>query len=131
MGQLPSRKPSATSNRVAVLKRLSSHNIVIANQGEIARYLDGHAQLGKLLPRICAKVRKDFGAEVELALELYKDPEIDDRYLTLYVRVPEYDAEILQRIDDATDRFDQQIAKATGYLLITTDFRRPRGENAV
>ena len=49
-------------------------------------YLDEHGDLSQLLPEICGQIRKQFGPEAELSLELYRDPEINDRYLTLYLR---------------------------------------------
>src|ERR1700730_13977472 len=99
MGQSSSHKTPPISSQTAISKRLAAQNILVPNQEEIAPYLDEHAPLGKLLPKICAKLRQEFGKEVELSLELYKDPEIDDRYLSLYVRLEKYDADILQRID--------------------------------
>jgi hypothetical protein len=68
---------------------------------------------------------------VELALEVYKAPEIDDRYLTLYIRQEKYQSGIIDRIEAVTSQFMAQLEAASGYLLITTDFRRARGNNAV
>ena len=68
---------------------------------------------------------------MELSLELYKDPEVDDRYLTIYVRQKNYDSEIIKRIDKVSERFDDLLEKVSSFLLLTADSRRPRGKNAV
>jgi hypothetical protein len=64
-------------------------------------------------------------------VELYKDPECDDRFLALFVRKSEYDQPFLDQIKEVGSLFDDQLSRIPGYLLITTDFRRPRGANGL
>jgi hypothetical protein len=110
---------------------LAEHRIVLPNAREVDSYLAGHRQLARLLPDICAKAREMLGPHVELSLELYKDPEIDDVYLTLYVRLEKYETDILDRIQAIGDQVNPRLEEATGYLLLATDFSRPRGSHAV
>ena len=67
-----------------------------------------------------------FGGSAQLSLELYQDPEVEDSYLTLYVRQEPYDADILDQIEDVSRLFDAELATLSGWLLITTDFGAPR-----
>ncbi len=97
----------------------------------VVAYIAEHVNLAKLLPRICRQLRQAFGREVELSLELYRDPEIDDTYLTLYVRQEKYDSAIIERIEAVSRQFNDKLEQVSGYLLLTTDFHRPRGNNAV
>jgi hypothetical protein len=113
------------------LDRLTTFNVLVTGRDEIAGYLTHHSDLEMLLEGICSKVREVFGPDAELALELYKDPEIDDRYLTLYVRQEKYQPGIIDRIEAVASQFMTQLETASGYLLITTDFRRPRGSDAI
>jgi hypothetical protein len=125
---------SATRKRkkpVSILKQLSSYGIQIPRRNEVLGYLAQHIQLGRLLPEVCAQVRQAFGSNVELSLELYRDPEIDDRYLTLYVRQQAYDTEIMDRIETVSRQFNGRLERVAGYLLLTTDFHRPRINHAV
>ena len=85
--------------------------------------------LVKLLPAVCCKARHLFGSDNELSLELYKDPEFEDRYLTLYMRQEEYLPDTMDRIEAVRRQFDEALENVSGQLLITTDFRRPRGPN--
>jgi hypothetical protein len=62
---------------------------------------------------------------------MYRDPEIDDRYLTLYVRLEKYDSGVPERIDAVRRQFEQKLEQVSGDFLLTTDFRPPRGNHAV
>jgi hypothetical protein len=114
-----------------ILLRLAGHRIILPNPRDIAAYLAAHPQLARLLPNIGGEVRQAFGPEVELSLELYKDPEIDDRYLTLYVRKESYEPDILDRLQLVSGRFNHTLEEVSGYFLLATDFSRPRGSHAV
>jgi len=113
------------------LKQLSSEKIEIPKRQEVLAYLTSYKQLAKLVPAICAQIRRAFGPEAELSLELYRDPEIDDRYLTLYVRQDSYDLQIMERIEAESRQFNARLEQVSGYLLLTTDFHRPRRNNGI
>jgi hypothetical protein len=98
---------------------------------EVMDYLDKHRDLTQLLPDICARVREAFGQETELALQLYRDPEIEDCYLTLYVRQERYDPKIIERIEAVSSDFHDLLSAVEGHFLLATDLRRPRGLDAV
>ena len=98
---------------------------------EVDSYLAQFPELAVLVPEICAALRAEFGDEAELALEMYTDPEIEDRYLTLYVRQAVYDRRIIERIDRTCSAFEDRQAGIPGYLLVTTDFRSPRCNHGV
>lgn len=61
----------------------------------------------------------------------YRDPEIKDEHLTLYIRQPRYGADIMAGIEHLSDAFSDQLEHASGYLLLTTDFSSPRGSDVV
>jgi hypothetical protein len=83
------------------------------------------------LPDVCQRVRGEFGSQTELALDEYRDPEIDDRYLTLCLRLPNYELDTMDRIERVNQSFENRIKPNTGYLLVTTDFRRAKSHNGV
>lgn len=128
------RKQSAGAGTEAlsgILRRLAKRDILLPEAQEVTAYLAAHPQLARLLPNIGAQVRQAFGPQVELTLELYKDPEIDDRYLTLYVRKVQYEPDILDRLQSVSERFNHRLEKVPGYLLLATDFSRPRGSHDI
>jgi hypothetical protein len=116
----PERIERAADN---VLADLTAQGIALANETEIAAYLAGHPDLAKVVPSVGAEARKEFGKNVQLTLRLYRDPEIDDCYLSLNVRLQRYDDHAMERIDRVSQSFDEQLCNASGYLLVTTDFR--------
>jgi len=62
------------------------------------------------------------GAQLELGV--YTDPEIDDSYLVLYARFPEYTPEVMERIRVARRACLPYIRGRSGWILLTTDFRQ-------
>jgi hypothetical protein len=105
--------------------------VMIPNPGDVRAYLQEHADLAKLLPKVCGRVRQAFGREPELSLEVYRDPEIEDCYLTLYVRLGKYDTAIMERIEAVSVRFHDLLSAVSGHFLLATDLRSPRGPHAV
>ncbi len=75
---------------------------------------------------LCMKARSYFGDEAELALGLYCDPEIDDNYLTIYVRYDDYPQDILDKIEHFGEQCSKILYGKKGRLLISTDFLRPQ-----
>ena len=117
-GRTPSPSDADPFNAIA------RQRIAIPDRQAVVEYLNLHPDLRELLTDIAAKTRRLFGPDVELSLEIYKDPEIDDRYLALYVRHDHYGPEILQRIEKVNRAFDDRLEKASGYFAVTTDFHR-------
>ena len=105
--------------------------ILIPCAREVVDYLDAHRDLALIVPSACSQARQEFGPEAELELKVYRDPEIDDHYLSLYARLPSYDETIMTRIERVTHPFDDELCSASGYFLVTTDFGRPRANHAV
>jgi hypothetical protein len=109
---------------------LAGHQVCVRHTEEIADYLARYPDLATHLPAIVAKTRSEF-PDGQLCLDLYRDPEIDDSYLTLCVRLVHYDTEIMDRIERASKSFEDCITPDRGYLLLMTDFRPPVSDNGV
>jgi hypothetical protein len=71
---------------------------------------------------ICKDARRQFGTEALLTLQVYHDREIEDEYLALYVRLQAYGPETLPRLRSVADAFDEELCRASGSILVTTDF---------
>ena len=109
----------------------SEADIVISNAADVGRYLGEHTELRSVVPQVCQRVREEFGPDAELLLELYRDPEIDDRYLTLKVRQERYDSNIIERLDQISGEFADELEPYSGQILLTTDFGPPRMNDAI
>ncbi len=118
--------------QVAVhLAEIQRSGVVSRQWTAVQGYLERYPDLAAVLPTICEHARHEFDPSDELAMEVYSDPEIKDEYLTLYIRQSRYDADIMARIERLSDAFSEQTDRASGYLLLTSDFSPPRGSNGL
>ncbi len=125
-------KKSSTAHSTSWSETLfSQHEIQLVSPAEIAAYLGAHAYLAAVVPSVCAKARKDFGDNAELVLSVYHDPEIDDHYLELNVRLPVYNNDFAAQFDRISEPFDAELCSASGYFLVTTDLRKAHAKHAI
>jgi hypothetical protein len=103
---------------------LIASSIKLEDEGEVRTYTRKHRDLMGATADICKKARGEFGEHADLILRLYRDPEIEDEYLVLYVRLSQYGNDTLKRIRSITESFSDVLCNATGSILVTTDFRR-------
>ena len=109
-----------------LLEHLKSDQIVIPNPEEVSDYLRQYPDIIDLVEFACDETRDRFVLPTQLSLELYRDPEIDDEYLTLYIRQKEYEKNIMDKIEEIQSTYIDEIADKTGYFLLTTDFQFPK-----
>ena len=105
------------------LGTIRQKGIFIAGFKEVSDYLLSHFELNTMLPRIVDLVLEQFEDNSQLSLEKYSDPEVEDQYLTLYIRQKKYENKIVNQIEDISRKID--LSEMTGWILITTDFRSP------
>jgi len=105
------------------LKRLG---VKIPSLARVRNYLLNYSDITDILHSVCQSIREYFGCEAEISLEVYEDPEIEDEYLTLYIRAQEYSDSIINKIRDLRKEFGEQLSRTDGWILITTDFKKPQ-----
>ena len=110
----------------SVLIWLSSRKVILAQWSGVRDYLTNHPDVVGLVLSVCEKASKRFGMNAQLSLEVYRDPEVEDAYLTFYVRQQPYDEKILDVIGEINREFELELADKSGWLVISTDFRPPR-----
>lgn len=115
-----------TSQIEEVLSHLQEYWITIPKPTEVRYYLIRYPDLCNILPHICKIARDQFGIQTQLSLEIYSDPEIEDEYLTLYIRQQDYDQDILDKIEDIRAQYEAILSGKSGWFLLTTDFRPPK-----
>lgn len=114
-----------------VLDDILSQQILIPKYSEVHHYLFEYSDLLDILLNLCYKMRKHFDLATELSLELFRSQEAEDYYLTLYVRQPTYNKNLLSQIDEVYSEFEEMLADKQGYILATTDFQPVRINNGV
>lgn len=105
---------------------LSSRKFNFPQPNEVRDYLLRYPDMTDLALSVCAAVSARFGAYAQLSLEVYHDPEIEDEYLTLYVRQQDYAENLLDGLEEISEEYEEELAERTGWLLVTTDFGPPR-----
>ncbi len=115
--------PSPTP--IEMMVQLAYQHITIRRPDEVVAYLDQHRDLIPLLPLLCTRAQEEFGAGSEVVLHVYHDPEITDHELCLTVRLPGYDDKTMDRINRVLEPYEKELSEASGFLLLTTDFRPP------
>src|SRR5262245_58575500 len=67
-----------------LLRELAPSRVVLPEPDGVRTYLEENADLAGLLPSVVGRLRGEVGGEAELALDVYRDAETEDHYLTLY-----------------------------------------------
>ena len=109
-----------------LLDHLKSDQIVIPKPEEVSDYLRQYPDIIDLVEFACEETRSRFLLPTQLSLELYRDPEIYDQYLTLYVRQNKYEKNIMDKIEEIRLIYCDELADKNGYFLLTTDFQFPK-----
>jgi hypothetical protein len=102
---------------------LASSEIDVKREEKVRSYLDRHPDLFGVTGQVCQAARREFGSQASLTLQVYCDPEIEDEYLLLRVRLPSYAADTLQRIRALSDPYETELCADSGSIVVTTDFR--------
>jgi hypothetical protein len=126
-------KPSEARQRIdtsvfsyveSLLRWLVEEQVRVQDASLVQDYIVEFPELIEVVPRAVRAAKRHL-PEAQLVLKAYRDPEIEDRYLALYVRLPTYDEKVMERIESAEAEFLDRLADAQGWLQLTTDFAKP------
>lgn len=110
------------------LENILEYDIKIPNVELVQEYLliKNNFSLLPVLENICCKTKERRFAQI--SLELYIDPEIDDQYLTIYVRKHQYEDDFMEKIEAIMNEHLNPHLKGgeNGWILLTTDFDLPK-----
>lgn len=109
---------------------LIAKQVRLSKPDQIREYLLQFPDLMDIIPLALRAAQSRF-PEAQPALSVYHDPEVEDHYLALYVRLKQYDESVMERIEAAEAEFIDRLADKEGWLQLTTDFREPEAEDAL
>jgi len=109
-----------------VLTDLKEHGVLLIDVLSLSLYLRRYPEVCDLLLPISGEIRRRLANPSQISIYVYEDPEFDDKYLTVRVRQEEYEPGIMDRIDEILEHFQADLVGMPGWLLVTTDFRRPQ-----
>ncbi len=101
---------------------LLSSTVEVRGVAEVRSYLDRHAAMFEVVEHICKAARREFGPEASLTLQVYRDPEIEDEYLLLRVRLRSYPPDTMPRIRSISDPYEDELRDKSGSIIVTSDF---------
>jgi hypothetical protein len=114
-----------------LLLKLDKNDVKIPDSLSVKEYLTRYIDMLELVECVCFLTRGCFPPTTELSLEVYRDPEVDDEHLSLYVRQRPYDKNLMTTLKAITATYLDELAFKSGWLSVTTDFRFPRYQHAV
>jgi len=101
-----------------------SKDIKINNINDICDYLVEFPDIIDIIPKAVNSAKKYF-PNAQIVLDFYIDPEIDDNHPIIYVRTENYDEKFMELLDKARKDFMEELVDKKGWILLTTDFRKP------
>lgn len=110
------------------LKRFA-RKVSVPNPEQVRAYLSANPQIIEIAEKVCELASAEFSETAELSLELYVDPEIDDRYLTLYVQQLNPNQSTWERVERIRESYEEELAGLSGWLHVTVDYRSPESRN--
>jgi len=100
-------------------------NIRFPSCDSTINYILQHQDIYYIILYACISTEECFGERAQISLELYRDPEIKDEYLTIYVRQNAYESNLIDTIDKLSKKFEEVLGEEENWFLITTDFNPP------
>jgi len=111
----------------------------VKNPDKVKKYLMKFSDILDIVPKVMNTAKKHF-PEAQLVFTLYEDPETDDKYLVVYIRMKKYDESVMEkirkareeyrgdlidRIHKAESEFCDDLVDKRGEIFLTTDFQKP------
>ncbi len=109
-----------------VLNWLVARDVRIENPAAVRAYLLRYTDLLLVIPTVWKKAVTLLSPDTQFTLALYRDPEIQDEYLTLYARQWKYEDCVLDMIRAINVECEELLSQFSGWFITTTDFRRPK-----
>ncbi|MGD9896062.1 MAG: hypothetical protein AB7T14_03135 [Candidatus Methylacidiphilaceae bacterium] len=115
---------SSTASAVEyLLTFLQGKQVYLKNIDEIRQYLFQFPDLIDVVPIAVDTARRYF-ASAQLVVDVYQDPEFEDRYLAVCIRLNQYN-DFVEKFEKAQRQFLNHLADKKGWIQLTTDFRAP------
>ncbi len=105
-----------------MLRKMEEDGVHLRNSRDVEEYLLDFPGIVDVLPRALRALKKHM-PDAQVILDVYHDPEIEDHYLTLCVRLQHYDESFMDRLERTESEFIELLSCRDGWLQLTTDFR--------
>ncbi len=104
-----------------VLRLLSEKKIILKNVDDIREYLLTFPDVIDLVP-IAIQIINKYLPNTQIIIDVYKDPEIDDKYLMINLRTKFYDDSFMEKFEMLETEFVKFLVGKEGWIQLITDF---------
>ena len=111
-------------NTMETLLDWLAQQVHVRSPHAIRDYLSKYPDIIDVVPQAIGAAKRHF-PEAQIVADVYQDPQINDQYLVLYVRLKNYDDSFIERLENAEADFLNQLAGKSGWIQLTTDYRKP------
>ena len=115
----------ATTAAAEALGALAGADVRLLDVDDVRDYLSQHDDVIPAVAEIGARLLEAMPTDVQVSLELYHDPEIDDEHLVFYVRAHEYPDSFMDVVRALDAEFIPLLEGKSEWVLVTTDFQPP------
>ena len=105
-----------------LLRVVGESGSCLAKPEAVREYLAQFPDVAPVVANHLRAARTEFGNSAQVFLDLYRDPEIDDEYLRVRVRLSHYGEDFLRRLRSISDARDEDLSRISGYVSVTTDY---------
>lgn len=119
-------EPVALPPVESLLAQLRALGIRVPRPAEVRDYLPRYPDVIASIRSASEVAVREFAGKAVLSLELYVDPEIDDRYLTLYVRQEKNNPNLYEMVQRVSEGYDCELDGSNGCFWVMTDFQPPK-----
>ena len=103
-------------------RHFKAFGVEVTDETAVECYLASHPGIlaaAQTAARLC---RQEFGPDARLILSVYSDPEFEDEYLSMELRLRSYDDSVMPVIRKVSKAYESRVSTSKGWFLLTTDF---------
>ncbi|EKF49130.1 hypothetical protein H17ap60334_07428 [Thermosipho africanus H17ap60334] len=120
-----STKSTLTDKIYSFISNVIQMGVHVEEDKKVSNYLLNFPDMQWVI-NIAIEVVKRYLPGVKLFLDLYQDPEIEDKFLVLYVRTTNYNRDFIEKLRKAEEEVIKLLVDKQGWIQITSDFREVR-----
>jgi hypothetical protein len=96
-------------------------NILFEDREKVRSYLELHSDMIDVSESVCATARRKYRS-AGLLLRVYRDPEYDDGYLSLIIRLKSYPVGTLIELLSVLEEHEGELQDKSGMIHVSTDY---------
>jgi len=101
-----------------MLKKIGDDGIYVHKLTDVRKYLLLFPQISELIFRACHRLIQQFQNEAQIVVDFYKDPEIKDEYIIIFVKSDCWDNAKIDVLEEISREFIEALTDVQGWFII-------------